>query len=113
MTEPYRNLPSHQADPTRPASAPLIQTTLAAHLGTPDVSLRRTSETKLLMEAVKPLDLMANLRRSEASVVKTRTGSVLSRGFILKTDYYPSGQLVCILPMAIQHLPHASPRPCP
>ncbi|KAJ7613946.1 inositol hexakisphosphate-domain-containing protein [Roridomyces roridus] len=38
------------------------------------------------------LDLMAHLRRSEESVVKSRTGSVLSRGFILKTDYYPSGR---------------------
>lgn len=39
------------------------------------------------------LDLMGHLNRSESSVVKTRTGSVLSRGFILKTDHYPSGSL--------------------
>ncbi|KAJ7767113.1 inositol hexakisphosphate-domain-containing protein [Mycena metata] len=38
------------------------------------------------------LDLMAHLQRSGPSVVKTRTGSVLSRGFILKTDHYPSGR---------------------
>ena len=38
-----------------------------------------------------PLDLMDFLQRSESSVVKTRSGSVLSRGFILKTDHYPSG----------------------
>ena len=37
------------------------------------------------------LDLMDLLQRSESSVVKTRSGSVLSRGFILKTDHYPSG----------------------
>jgi hypothetical protein len=37
------------------------------------------------------LDLTGLLERSGPSVVKTRTGSVLSRGFILKTDYYPSG----------------------
>lgn len=37
------------------------------------------------------LDLTDLLRRSEPSVVKTRNGSVLSRGFILKTDHYPSG----------------------
>ena len=46
------------------------------------------------------LDLMATLQRSEASVVKTRTGSVLSRGFILKTDHYPSGMnrtIVCLM----------------
>lgn len=41
---------------------------------------------------VQPLDLMGSLKRAEPSVVKTRTGSVLSRGFILKTDYHPSGQ---------------------
>ncbi|KAE9405167.1 hypothetical protein BT96DRAFT_916343 [Gymnopus androsaceus JB14] len=38
------------------------------------------------------LDLMGHLQRSGPSVVKTRTGSVLSRGFILKTDFYPSGR---------------------
>ncbi|KJA26349.1 hypothetical protein HYPSUDRAFT_36651 [Hypholoma sublateritium FD-334 SS-4] len=38
------------------------------------------------------LDLIDLLQRSEPSVVKTRTGSVLSRGFILKTDHYPSGR---------------------
>lgn len=37
------------------------------------------------------LDLTGLLERSGPSVVKTRTGSVLSRGFILKTDHYPSG----------------------
>ncbi|KAI0749707.1 inositol hexakisphosphate-domain-containing protein [Daedaleopsis nitida] len=39
-----------------------------------------------------PLDLMPQLQRSGPSIVKTRTGSVLSRGFILKTDHYPSGR---------------------
>ncbi|KAF5367062.1 hypothetical protein D9758_003884 [Tetrapyrgos nigripes] len=38
------------------------------------------------------LDLMGTLQRSTTSLVKTRTGSVLSRGFILKTDFYPSGR---------------------
>lgn len=40
------------------------------------------------------LDLMDVLHRSESSVVKTRSGSVLSRGMILKTDHYPSGKYV-------------------
>lgn len=40
---------------------------------------------------VAPLDLMDVLQRSEPAVVKSRTGSVLSRGMILKTDHYPSG----------------------
>ncbi|KAJ7649760.1 inositol hexakisphosphate-domain-containing protein [Roridomyces roridus] len=38
------------------------------------------------------LDLMAHLRRAGPFVEKSRTGSVLSRGCILKTDYYPSGR---------------------
>ncbi|EMD34003.1 hypothetical protein CERSUDRAFT_117523 [Gelatoporia subvermispora B] len=42
--------------------------------------------------AAAPLDLMPQLQRSGPSVVKTRNGSVLSRGFILKTDHYPSGR---------------------
>ncbi|KAF9466586.1 inositol hexakisphosphate-domain-containing protein [Collybia nuda] len=45
---------------------------------------------EFLVEA--PLDLTGLLQRSGPSVVKTRTGSVLSRGFILKTDHYPSGR---------------------
>ncbi|KAI9453330.1 inositol hexakisphosphate-domain-containing protein [Russula earlei] len=35
---------------------------------------------------------MPHLLRSAPSIVKTRSGSVLSRGFILKTDHYPSGR---------------------
>ncbi|EKM78648.1 hypothetical protein AGABI1DRAFT_100687 [Agaricus bisporus var. burnettii JB137-S8] len=35
---------------------------------------------------------MNSLQRAEGAVVKTRSGSVLSRGFILKTDHYPSGR---------------------
>jgi hypothetical protein len=42
---------------------------------------------------VSPSDLMPHLHRSAPSIVKTRSGSVLSRGFILKTDHYPSGKL--------------------
>jgi hypothetical protein len=37
------------------------------------------------------LDLASQLLRTEAGVVKARSGAVLSRGFILKTDHYPSG----------------------
>jgi hypothetical protein len=38
------------------------------------------------------LDIMPVLQHSISSVVKSRNGSVLSRGFILKTDHYPSGE---------------------
>ena len=38
------------------------------------------------------LDITPSLQKAVHSVVKARTGSVLSRGFILKTDHYPSGE---------------------
>ena len=42
--------------------------------------------------SVSSPDPMSHLHRSAPSIVKTRSGSVLSRGFILKTDHYPSGE---------------------
>lgn len=45
-------------------------------------------------EGPAPLDLSPQLQRSVLSTVKSRSGSVLSRGFILKTDHYPSGTLL-------------------
>ncbi|KAL5486072.1 hypothetical protein ACEPAI_7116 [Sanghuangporus weigelae] len=42
--------------------------------------------------AIPVLDQTPLLQRAVHSVVKSRTGSVLSRGFILKTDHYPSGR---------------------
>ncbi|KAG2117755.1 inositol hexakisphosphate-domain-containing protein [Suillus clintonianus] len=82
----------------RPASVPLVNRP-ALQLPSRDLKALRTSrvasESKISMtgkQAVAALDLMGNLKRAEPSVVKTRTGSVLSRGFILKTDYYPSGR---------------------
>jgi hypothetical protein len=83
----------------RPASVPLVDRSVL-QLASRDVkALRKSrvaSESTISMtgkQAVAPLDLIGNLKRAEPSVVKTRTGSVLSRGFILKTDYYPSGSL--------------------
>ncbi|KAG1860386.1 inositol hexakisphosphate-domain-containing protein [Suillus subluteus] len=82
----------------RPASVPLVDRS-ALQLASRDIKALRTSrvvsESTISMtgkQAIAPLDLMDNLKRAEPSVVKTRTGSVLSRGFILKTDYYPSGR---------------------
>ncbi|KAJ8072927.1 hypothetical protein PM082_016487 [Marasmius tenuissimus] len=58
---------------------------------TPHKSHRREMSTDAKNSGVS-LDLMSNLQRTEPSVVKTRSGSVLSRGFILKTDFYPTGR---------------------
>lgn len=97
----HQQLPTTSLDNVteRPASVPLVDRS-ALQLASRDVKALRTSrvasESTILMtgkQAVAPLDLMGNLKRAEPSVVKTRTGSVLSRGFILKTDYYPSGSL--------------------
>ena len=49
------------------------------------------------------LDLTTHLQRSGPSLVKTRIGSVLSRGFILKTDHYPSGSYARLLPFSPRH----------
>jgi hypothetical protein len=83
----------------RPASAPLVDRSVA-RLASGGVDVhqppRVASDSIMAVtgnQVVAPLDLVGNLKRAEPSIVKTRTGSVLSRGFILKTDYYPSGSL--------------------
>jgi len=44
------------------------------------------------------LDITPSLQKAVNSVVKARNGSVLSRGSILKTDHYPSGE--CFKPFS-------------
>lgn len=51
------------------------------------------ASSSLEQQRKAPLDNMAQLQRMD--LVKARTGSVLSRGFILKTDFYPSGEHLC------------------
>ncbi|KAJ6545040.1 inositol hexakisphosphate-domain-containing protein [Mycena vulgaris] len=80
------SLPTSKSDPlnNRPSSIP--PGALGHHRISSDVQSAQKGQTGT------SLDLMAHLQRSGPSVVKTRTGSVLSRGFILKTDHYPSGR---------------------
>lgn len=91
------NISSVLLDPTEtsaisPPSIELASTNfLAAHRLTPVGRVSSDSSVITNKKDAKGLDLMSNLKRSEPSVVKTRSGSVLSRGFILKTDHYPSG----------------------
>ncbi|CAE6502206.1 unnamed protein product [Rhizoctonia solani] len=77
--------------PARPASA----IAGSGHNRTASVSV------SLLMGSRKPapptldtglLDNSPTLIRATATVVKTRNGTVLSRGCILKTDHYPNGR---------------------
>lgn len=69
--------------PLTPPKTPAIdmRTRLSHRISTPSSVLdeRRTT----------PLDNMARLQRMD--LVKARNGSVLSRGLILKTDFYPTG----------------------
>ncbi|KAJ7112000.1 inositol hexakisphosphate-domain-containing protein [Mycena epipterygia] len=80
------SLPASKSDPlnNRPSSIP--PGALGHHRISSDVLTTQKAQTGT------SLDLMSHLQRSGSSVVKTRTGSVLSRGFILKTDHYPSGR---------------------
>lgn len=90
------NIPPVNGAP-RPASAPPQSTSESIHIRRPgEEDLRRRILSSSLVDGTElpntpPLDLMPQLQRSGPSIVKTRTGSVLSRGFILKTDHYPSG----------------------
>lgn len=82
----------------RPLSAPpqSASEAIATRRPAEDDLRRRLLSSSLLdgtvdLPETPPLDLMPQLQRSGPSIVKTRSGSVLSRGFILKTDHYPSG----------------------
>ena len=59
--------------------------------GTVTPSIGSTISTKERILAAH-LDITPSLQKAVHSVVKARNGSVLSRGFILKTDHYPSGE---------------------
>jgi hypothetical protein len=65
-----------------------------------------------LAHPIPAVDIVAHLHRSGAAVVKTRTGSVLSRGCILKTDNFPSGRALD-LDLSVQGAPNfRAPRSC-
>lgn len=88
-----------QREDARPSSAPPLASLSSSSSRDssvlPPLAQRVLSESVTLGRASaqsESLDLMHQLQRSGPSVVKTRTGSVLSRGFILKTDHYPSGK---------------------
>ncbi|KAF8734647.1 hypothetical protein AX14_003198 [Amanita brunnescens Koide BX004] len=97
-----------KGSPTRSASAPAIQPSVYPGKPSP---LRHISERAASIPAsispqksaspqddtipskdIPTIDFVGYLQRSESSVVKTRSGSVLTRGFILKTDHYSSGR---------------------
>lgn len=59
--------------------------------GTVTPSIGSTLSTRESILAAH-LDITPSLQKAVHSVVKARNGSVLSRGTILKTDHYPSGE---------------------
>jgi len=86
-TAPSKSFPVSSLGAAAVALAPNVY----QRLQTESRSITPASPQELL-PSPEPVDLMAQLHRSGPSVVKGRTGSVLSRGFILKTDHYPSGR---------------------
>lgn len=102
LTPPFKVPPNLGDTSARPASAPPLaarsntQPSTTPPSTVPAVPQRILSDSNGLsgskgLPAAQPLDQMPQLQRSGPSIVKTRTGSVLSRGLILKTDHYPSG----------------------
>ncbi|KAI0342721.1 hypothetical protein BDW22DRAFT_1357208 [Trametopsis cervina] len=105
MSPTVHSMDAIHLENARPSSAPpgraLASSAIAEastpieRSGLPPVAHRIQSESEALTKAPiqqEALHQMHQLQRSGPSVVKTRTGSVLSRGFILKTDHYPSGR---------------------
>lgn len=60
-------------------------------LGGPAIPSPSPSSRLDVHSSITPLQNMSRLAKMD--LVKTRNGSVLSRGSILKTDYYPTGRL--------------------
>lgn len=93
------------SDEGRPSSVPPLQMSSVMNKRPQSIPPSHRSHVRAASDIQSPkdptvanhLDLMDSLQRSESSVVKTRSGSVLSRGFILKTDHYPSGMCSFLL----------------
>ncbi|KXN91655.1 Paladin [Leucoagaricus sp. SymC.cos] len=83
--DPSARAPSHNDHPS--SSDPDLPAAMK-----PRLLARSYTDPQATASSSTSLDLMNFLQRSEAATVKTRSGSVLSRGFILKTDHYPSGR---------------------
>lgn len=94
------NVKHHERRTSSPLSmtAPVLTNTpLSASppLATRLAALKKENGSSLNVSS--GLDLSPQLQRSVLSTVKSRSGSVLSRGFILKTDHYPSGTFLHLL----------------
>jgi hypothetical protein len=82
--QPHPLSSSSTTPPTRTSASPIP--IIYRSQSSPPLPTTERDDTPISFQ-----DLMPHLHRSAPSIVKTRSGSVLSRGFILKTDYYPSG----------------------
>lgn len=78
-----KNTPQGRSESTLPSHHPRTGS-ISGTLSRMDSPTIRASTPQ-----AKVIGNMANLQRMD--LVKARTGSVLSRGFILKTDHHPTG----------------------
>jgi hypothetical protein len=85
--KPVSSLPSHMA-----------RVVSGSHGGahsvgtlTPDTARRDGASGQAIKGKGKVLSIKERLKTEEHGVVKRRDGGVLARGFILKTDHYPTG----------------------
>jgi hypothetical protein len=107
---------SHQKHKTRSTSNP--DTPVRALSVLPDRSNPLpnsvfTSAQSTPIDSPPILDATETLLRATPAVVKARTGSVLARGFVLKTDYYPNGTSITNKPSPVLTTGRRqSARPC-
>ncbi|KAK4685163.1 hypothetical protein P7C73_g4998, partial [Tremellales sp. Uapishka_1] len=93
---PLRSPPSsHSTLPFRPS--PLSSTSASRSVSTPLNGMGHGLHNTLGVSSGskgkgKALGIKEKLKDEASGVVKRRAGSVLARGFILKTDHYPSGR---------------------
>ncbi len=91
-TVAYHHIPGFVTPPALPpvaahravARSPMSDGQLRAESPSPPLKGRHTTSGSLA------LDNMGKLQRTDF-IIKARSGSVLSRGSILKTDHYPTG----------------------
>ncbi len=98
---PFRDSTSSPRLPPRLAAQPLplSSTTLPARTSGSPIPIRHRPQSSHPLPTTErddtPIsfqDLVPHLHRSAPSIVKTRSGSVLSRGFILKAAHFPSDE---------------------
>ena len=102
MSQPGKKSPLDEAyPPSTPPTDANEPTGIGPHVARATIATRGSGTATPLLGPTQStresilaahLDITPSLQKAIHSVVKARNGSVLSRGFILKTDHYPSGE---------------------